>query len=321
MQVLVLGFYKQPFNLGDQLFTQAFQYLFPDYQFTFTDHIRPQHLKGTDAIFIGGGSLLDQNPDITPEAIKEMASIPLIYLSCGAETEISALHQQLMARARLIVIRSHHLDKVKAINPNTLYAPDLVYALHHQVQYSERRAKSILFLPNILVVPQWHEPHWKHLSYQMFKFEMAQALDKLIEDGYIIDFYPFSQVKGQDDSYAAIELMNMMRHSVNILPSKQDQLADLTALFSQYQTIITQRYHGAILAEMSNTPYLCIHHHDKLRSTNYNLGTFTSFFEVSKEKIIKAVDFLAQHTSILPLKQDIYEPLVVAVRKCLELRA
>src|SRR5208282_186084 len=101
-----------------------------------------------------------------------------------------------------------------------------------------------LVIPNIAVVPQWNEPYWKHVAYQRFKLEFAQTLDHLIDDDYTIHFYPSSLVKHQDDKWAAMEIINHMKHKIDLDTPTYADITTITQLFSQYDLIITQRYHG-----------------------------------------------------------------------------
>lgn len=316
---LVYGYYKTSpnVNLGDHLFTHAFKHLFPEIDFQFTDHITVGMLRDISIVIIGGGSFLNQAPDISPAALEALKTKTILYISIGCETLIHPTHQQLMDQAQLIAIRSNSLDINKVSNPNTILIPDIVYALNDQTGRSPKLGQSILFLPNISVVPQWDDPYWKHVAFHRFQLEVSQTLDHLIEQGYTIHFYPSSLVNHQHDDWAAIEIINQMRHKIALDVAPCFDIASITQLFSQYDLIITQRYHGAILAEMSGVPYLCLYHHDKLRKTSFNnLGSFLSYFEVSKEKLLKEIDIQVQKTPILPLKAHIFRELVSRVHAC-----
>src|ERR1700735_2324331 len=101
-QVLVFGFYDKA-NLGDQLFKDAFQFLFPELEFRFVDKITELSLIGIDAVFIGGGSLLDQplmsDTGILP-LFRRISALPLFYIGVGAETAIHQQHQNWMSKAK-----------------------------------------------------------------------------------------------------------------------------------------------------------------------------------------------------------------------------
>lgn len=296
MKVLVYGFYFHN-NLGDQLFIDAFRYLFPTYEFTFVDHITSAILQNQDAIFIGGGSLLDGEPKIAPEVIDILGSYPIFYVGVGTETNIHPTHIRLMKLARFIAVRSaHKFDFIKSINPNTMIIPDLVYCLPNQ-QSSNKILNSLCIVPNILVVPRWSDPHWKHSAWQHFKIEFAQALDEL-SSKYVIHFVPMSVDKTANDQYAAIEIINSMKEcgKVQVLPQPTDAQTAID-LLSQYSLVITQRYHGTVLANMARVPCLTIYHHDKLKSDTISHLSYHAFH---KAALFQGIEHTLK-TNILPL--------------------
>ena len=132
MKVLVYGWYYKG-NIGDNLFVHAFKRLFPNLQLVFTDTISEKRLEDVGAVFFGGGSFLLDPPSITGPFDKTWALLKakkIFYMGVGVELEIHPFHQELMAQAQLLAIRSSdQVERVKAINPNTRFVPDLVYAL------------------------------------------------------------------------------------------------------------------------------------------------------------------------------------------------
>lgn len=309
MNILVYGWYHHD-NLGDDLFMSAFRNLFPQFSFKFVDQIFLSDLANADAVFIGGGSFLGENikvsNDETYEALKHKK---IFYIGVGAETEINIFHYELMKLAKLIAIRSpEHLDKVLEINHNTIVIPDLVYCL--QPTFSTQIIpKSVLIIPNISVVPQWNEPHWKHAAWEYFKTEFCQFLDEIVADGYIINFLPFCNNYYLDDNLAASEIIARMtlRDSRSLL-QKKDVLSSATDTISQYGCVITQRYHGIILSHMVGVPCLSIVHHDKLKNSP---GLTLPFYRINKRELKKQFDQLV-HTKVsqfLPIDRDSFVQL------------
>lgn len=323
--ILVYGFYHKN-NIGDNLFIEAFQHLFPNYNFTFTDNITVDSLQKVSAVFIGGGSLLYNAPSMI-EAVRNsileiLKEIPIFYIGVGAETEINIIHQDLMRIAKLIAIRSaSNFDKIKSLNDNTICIPDLVYTLQSKVsKMSVKNEKSILVLPNISVVPQWNEPHWKHMAWDYFKFEFAQTLDSLIEGGYDIDFVALCQNQLMNDSWAAIEIINKMKYRDSKYLKYFDtdaSFANITFALSKYKLIISQRFHGIILSEMMMTPYVALHHHDKLKKNYFNNGAFVSFFGISKQNLIDNINSQLNKKNVdsMPISTNNFAELVVRVNK------
>lgn len=290
MKVLVFGFYDKG-NLGDELFKEAFKKIFPELDFTFTDKLTKELLKSFQVIFIGGGSFLDQSQGFS---IDDLSGKDIFYIGIGAETNINPIHEEIIKKAKLVAIRTYHYQKISKLNTSVMIIPDLVYALYNH-SGSSYRNKSILVIPNVLNVPVYSDPHWKHVAWDFYKNELAQVLDERIRAGYTINFFPMAEGLSTNDSWAAIEIMNrMQKKSSTYLLNSKFTSKEVISLFSEYQVIISQRYHGNIIAELANRPYLGIWHHDKLKSSYFNKGEFIPYFEVSKNKISQKIDELSK---------------------------
>src|SRR5579864_6412775 len=111
-KVLVYGFYHQG-NLGDDLFVEAFQHLFPNVDFNFTESIDVDKLRDVDAVFFGGGSFLLERPNITEAALEVLKKKKVFYLGVGVEADIHPVYMELMSRALLIATRS--IDQVERL--------------------------------------------------------------------------------------------------------------------------------------------------------------------------------------------------------------
>jgi polysaccharide pyruvyl transferase WcaK-like protein len=305
--VLVVGWYNHS-NLGDELFAQAFQYLFPDFNFTFTDHITQKNLENKDAIFFGGGSFLGEALE-TKVSLDALKAHCLFYIGVGSETNIHPAHQFLIPLARLVAIRtSANYDRMLALNPNTMIIPDLVYALPKDFQRAQHKPNSLLVIPNINVVPDWQSPHYKHAAWEYFKNELAQTLDHLIESKHSIDFFSMSSDGPQNDAHVAAEIINRMSNRKSTILASETSFEKVLSLFSSYQMIITQRYHGAILANIAKVPSITIHHHDKLKTTpNQHLP----FYGITKNQLLEQIE--RKEAAFLPIECDIFESLKAKV--------
>jgi len=315
MQVLVYGWYRAG-NAGDELFANAFRILFPEYQFNFVSKITEENLLNVEAVFFGGGSFLSGKINIQPNVKEILKTKKIFYIGVGAETAISSGHLELMAQAKLIAIRSpEQLEKIKAINENTIAIPDLVYALQGEVINSNKISKSVLVLPNIEVVPNHTHPHWKHSSWAYFKSEFSQFLDELVASGYNLSFFSMCENKSMSDAWAASEIINMMqKRSTNYqLPFISEEMGNLTQLLSQYEVIITQRFHGIILSEMMKTPYISVHHHDKLKFASPMNGISLPYYGIMKQNLLDSFNKLKVRES-LPIESDIFETLRLRVK-------
>jgi polysaccharide pyruvyl transferase WcaK-like protein len=313
MKVLVYGWYNQS-NIGDDLFVEAFQQLFPNCQFVFCDAITTKKLENIDAVFFGGGSFLYSPPNIPAEVLQLLKSKKIFYIGVGVEIDIHPTHLDLMRAAKLIATRSpDQVDRLKEINPNTRWIPDLVYSLQSKVVKLSKFNKSVLIMPNIAVVPKNSEPHWKHAAWTYFKSEFSQFLDYLVTEGYRINFLSMCQGNKDNDDWAIAELLSSMDKGDKtfILNGLPVGIRSVTALVSKYETVITQRFHGIILSEMTRTPYLAIHHHDKLRFVQPNDGVFINYYNSSKRKLIDSFEqsMKMKFQNSFPTESTIFEAL------------
>jgi hypothetical protein len=275
---LVYGWYGESCNLGDNLFKQAFIKLFPDYSFIFVDRIETFNLQNCDAVFFGGGSFLDNPIQINNEAKDILYKKPILYIGVGLETNIHPDHIALLLSAKLIASRN-----ICEINLPIINIPDLVYALNG-FELSDVVDNTLLFLPNSFLLPKNIDLNWKFAAWNYFKSEVSQFLDELVDEGWSIHFYPMCQAEAIDDSWAANEIISMMNKGKRSMLIKEnlEQMPDIIKLFSGNSIIFTQRYHGAVLASLSNRPYVSIAHHDKMEQD-------ISYYGITKNQLKKAL--------------------------------
>lgn len=285
MNVLVYGWFNNK-NIGDQLFCSAFKTLFPTFNFTFVNHFTKASLKNIDAIFFGGGSFLESSIVFKDCSIEDVKKYPIFYIGVGPETEISNDHMSLLKIARLIAIRSEtNKSKILNINISTIVIPDLVYALKNNIVPNNQINKSILILPNIHYIPNYDDRQWKYIAWESFKLEFAQSLDILIEEGYKINFFAMCQNDKLSDNNAAIEIINKMKNrNNNFIINTNPDIYSISYLFSSYDKIITQRFHGRIIANMCKIPSLSISGHSKFEGDNT-----IKYFELSKDNMINRI--------------------------------
>lgn len=194
--------------------------------------------------------------------------------------------------------------------------PDIVYSLQENLK-TFKREKSVLIMPNMAVVPLWDGPHWMHTAWSYFKVEFAQFLDTLMDKGYYVRFLPLSIGKKLNDTWAATEIMTHMHHRSDTLLIKNPprNARDTLEMIQTYESVITQRYHGIILAEMAKVPYVSIHHHDKLKRSYLNEGSFIPYYGINKQMLIDNFNqsINMQYTGILPIEANIFEELTKKV--------
>lgn len=309
MKILVFGWFNHQ-NIGDSLFTDAYKKLFPTLEFTFTDKFTDKNINAADAIFIGGGSFLGDDPQYSENCINLLKTKKLFYIGVGSETDIHNTHLELFKTAKLIAIRtSDKIDLIKEINPNTILISDIVYCLYDSVQKIKKIPKSVLFLPNITLVPNNNDPHWMFASWEYFKSEFSQFLDYIIDDKFIVKIFLMYNNPKASDTWAVIEIINKMKHrNSSLLLEHTPDINDVFKLFSQYETVVTQRFHGIILSELAQTNYIALHHHDKLNKGPNNTGSFIPYYRLNKRKLLDEF-YLSNNQSHLLIEPDIFRDL------------
>lgn len=317
INVLVYGWYGNG-NVGDELFADAFKILFPDYNFTFVQQITVDSLEGQDAVFFGGGSFVYDEPKISPEALVLLDGYKLFYIGIGIEGTISNTHKALMAKAKAVAIRSgKFLTSIQAINPNAELIPDLVFALKNNVSFSQKPGRSVLIMPNIEVVPRASDPHWKHSSWEYFKSEFSQFLDSLIERKFTLNFFSMCQNDTMNDHWAATEIINKMKYRsahYQITDSPLD-FEGITSLISQHNFVISQRFHGLVLAQLCRVPFLSLYHHDKLKDCPPNEGKFLSYYGSFKQALTDNFNWAynMKFPATLPIEDNIFRDFAFKV--------
>lgn len=244
--------------------------------------------------FSVGGSFLYSKINISDEDFELLKTKKIFYIGIGIEVGINPMHLELMKSAKLIATRSiDQLSRMQEINSNSIFVPDIVYSLQDQVKFSEKE-KSVLVIPNISVVPKHNEPHWKHAAWNYFKSEYCQFLDYLVENNFKLNFFSMCNSATVDDKFAAIEIMNLMNYSNSnmLIHTNIESISDVTALYSKYSAILTQRFHGIVLSEMVNTKYIAIHHHDKLKFSEPHNGNYVSYYGLNKQQLIDQFNHL-----------------------------
>lgn len=310
-KVLIYGWYNKG-NIGDELFKDAFKQLLPNCELSFVDKLNANDVINSDVIIFGGGSFLYDPPNIECD-LSILKSKKILYIGVGIENDINAIHLELMKNALLIATRSHdQFNRVYAINNNTLLIPDIVYALQNSVNKKSYNIMSnVLILPNISVVPKWNSPNWQHVSWNYFKSEFSQFLDYLIDSNCKVSFLSMCENDKESDSAAAIELISSMSKRNKYSIYRPESFDDMQSILSDYDVIITQRYHGIVLAEMNRIKYIAIHHHDKIKNANPGEGKFIPYYGLNKNYLIEQFNLAKnmKYVKSMPIESNIFERL------------
>ena len=304
--MLVYGWYGRN-NVGDELMKHALAGMMRPRGITlnFVDEIKqllnPETGELVRGVIFGGGSILQDAPRVSAEALDVLLAgkVPVFYVGVGPETSFHPVHRKLMAVAHVVAFRD-------------LDIPDLAYSLQAETRPLVRSPQGILVLPNVETIPTWEDAHWMHVAWEHYRNELAQALDHFIDRGITVTFGLMCSAASKEDAWAAAEIISRMKrrgtkHEVTTLKNGMQS----TLLMRCHKAIITQRYHGIVLAEMAGVPYVAVEHHDKLKNSKPHRGHFMSFHGMTKATMIDAVQG-AMEAQLEPHQEprQVYDDLV-----------
>jgi len=316
LRILVYGFYNNK-NIGDDLFECAFKAIFPEFEFVFTTRFTKENLKNCDAVFFGGGSFVYSQINKDASCWDLLKSKKIFYIGIGVESLIHQEHEELMSSAQLIACRSlEEIDRLKKLNSNSIFINDIVFSLDAQ-RSQEKISNSILVIPNISVVPNNSSPHWMQAAWGYFKSEFSQFLDDL-SGTHKIFFLPASISQRLNDSAAAHEIISATASRSGVLIDVQNftNQQEIIGFISQFETVITQRFHGIVFCEMTNTPYIALHHHSKLQNSQPHSGIALDYYGLKKSALHDA-HRAAAGIQFSAVDKDQYAKLNSTVRKLL----
>jgi polysaccharide pyruvyl transferase WcaK-like protein len=171
---------------------------------------------------------------------------------------------------------------IYSLNKKVKVIKDLAYLLYKDIKV-EKNKNSVLIIPNSHIVPQYDSLIWQNSSWNYFKSEFSQFTDYLFENNYIVNYFPMSSNYKHMDIYAAAEIINCSKHKEYLIKDKTNSFIETAKLFSSYDLIISQRYHGSIIADMYDIPSITISHHIKLNFPNY-----IDYYGINKNILIKS---------------------------------
>lgn len=129
------------------------------------------------------------------------------------------------------------------------------------------------------------------------------------------------QNDSMNDRWAATEIINRMKYRSSKYQLNYDivEFKELTKFISQHEIVISQRFHGLVLAQLCRVPFLGIHHHDKLKNCPPNEGQFFPYYGSYKQGLIDSFESVInlQFTDCLPIERNIFRSLASKVEDIL----
>lgn len=268
-RVLVVGWYNHG-NLGDEAFRPSFPHLWPNCDFTFADAVPSNVNEAFDAVMLGGGSFLDSGINGV-----EALEVPFAFVGVGAGKHIRSPMKAALSRAKAIVLRDE-VSKEFLFRDNFLptisqvhVAADLVFARPSWPRWLGEAIEppKITVLLSEHFAPRGDCPEWVSASWQWFCRELAQVLDKLIGQGFHVQFLPMSTTRSWDDRRAAAHVISRMVRASDVFWYYRRQILEheLLQALADSRLVIAQRLHGAIFSAAIGCPVVPVIGHDKVR--------------------------------------------------------
>lgn len=315
-QILVYGWYGHQ-NIGDELMAKALQTMLPEFSLKFVDYLKKQDVENCSLVLIGGGSFLYAPLRGQEEAKKLLLSKPIIYVGIGAETSVNAEHQQLLTKAEAVFVRNIPCKQFQDIvkKYNKIQDLSLLFCTN---EWKKKPTKSLLYIPNSELLPNVNSPLWVKAAWDYSKSEICQTFDQLIEDNWSITLAPFCNDKRVQDIWACHEIVSYCknRQKLNVLsPSWFDDFSfeKIAQYYDKSSIVITQRFHGALLAQCTITPSITIHHHEKLAKLDKDVTTLIPYYGLTKQMLLESI--VSAKTPVGAFGNACFEQFILSVKK------
>lgn len=301
--ILVYGWYGHR-NLGDELMRHALQSILgSEHQLIFVDVLREDQITKSDLLIIGGGSFLNLPLNVNTSRTKELLhhhEQRIVYVGVGAETDVHPDHIPLLARASYVNVRSEPSRNFSYVRGEFYRSGDLTDTLPNVQTPQSKQKKTLLYVPNSELLPDVDSKNWVRASWDYYRSEITQALDELVALGWHVTFVPICDDPRRRDEWAASEIQSFCRRRSDMESIRAEKIltmeyARLLDFFGEHELIVSQRYHGVLLANKSGCTSISIHHHDKLKNAT-GASSYLNYYGFNKHVLLNAVENAKQET-------------------------
>ena len=262
MNIYVFGWYGHK-NLGDEAFKTAIRCLWPEHHFHFSDSFdsllkSPPYIE-YEAVFIGGGSFLDQK---IKNIDKVVQGWPVFFVGVGINGAVTSDNFIALQAAKGVYVRD---QKSKSIFPESVVVGDLVLSMD---KHPNKKLKQVLVLPNSYLSPSYNSQAWVDSSEAWYAHELAKILDSFVEKKAKVIFYPLCIDNSLDDRMQAASILSRMKHRGSSLVewALTSTPHDLLSILSCSELCITNRLHGGVFSTITRTPFVMVSSNDKMLS-------------------------------------------------------
>jgi polysaccharide pyruvyl transferase WcaK-like protein len=282
--VNVIGWYGHK-NIGDEAFQDIFKKIIPeDYEIKFTE--KPD--LTADAIILGGGGVVR---DSYLEGLENYAG-PIYALGVD------------------IAVNGQKWDRLKSIPFKHLYVRSNEY-----VQIAQKEADNISYCPDITFLYDEEKPPFKKCekkriglilscdisAHTTIPLHIANTIKALTDVYPTLIVMPFFTAPESDDPAINATIASLCDRSFNyIIPKTPSEAINE---ISKLDFLITMRFHGAIFATITGTPFVALANKGKCSLYCEQEHLYEHFVELSEANDVKLLNRIS-YISSQPNVQD-----------------
>jgi polysaccharide pyruvyl transferase WcaK-like protein len=309
MNIIVYGWYGHG-NIGDESFKLAFQKIYPQHTFSFTDTDKDFHEQGYDLCIIGGGDIIcKQNLDIisTLKCPKIALSVTITRNSLIEEINILDFiyTRDVYSEQLLIDYGYYNCDYIPdvslVLDPNVENGKKLIRN-YFQESKSDQYEKVCSLIVNAHLLPTPESPSKLKSSFDKFINDLAEFMDTTSMSFLLV---PYSMQYPWDDRVTNSYINSQCKYfNKNAVIFDKLDVQETLDIIGASDLVITTRFHGLIFGLASQVPTITISSHDK---NTYFLNTiemdYLDYWNFNSEKLKEMLD--EKNTSTIDFKERI----------------
>jgi polysaccharide pyruvyl transferase WcaK-like protein len=260
VNIPILGWYHQQ-NVGDEAFKDVFRAAIrdadPSVTVSFHTPFNALQSPPPDKVILGGGDVV--RPFYLQKIPPQVKIFPL-GVGLGYQSEIELLEKASVPFALFRNRDDVELARDRGITAD--YAPDLTFFLNKpdpvQIIMKEGKTLGVFLSDEISPTSERKETCGEYMYYEYFKWELASILDVLSEY-YNIVLVAFSTTTSIHDHRLSLDIYQRMsaRDRVSFV-TQSLSMAQALWLISQFNLVISMKFHGIMFAVNQGVPFINI---------------------------------------------------------------
>ncbi len=296
MNIIVYGWYGHG-NIGDESFKLAFQKIYPQHSFYFTDTDKDFQLKEYDLCILGGGDIvckqnLDKIKKIKCPKIALSVTITKNSLSKDIEILDYIYVRDIYSKQLLIEYGYTNCDYIPDVSlvlePNKEVGKKLIDKYFKESK-SDQYSNVCTLIVNAHLLPTPGSPSKLKNNFYKFVDDLVEFMDTTPMSFLLV---PYSTSYPWDDRVTNSLVNSQCKYfNKNAVIFDKLDVQETLDIISASDLVITTRFHGLIFGLAAQVPTITISSHDK---NTYFLNTigmdYLNYWCFDSEKLKKMVD-------------------------------